>query len=146
MLKVLTGSSANPYIKNPRDREYYEIYDTWDEAKTKPLEYNVHKVSKGYQPLRFFIWHYIHHYINEKLDEPMLQEAPLETLVAIANGMIKSQFYNKTKPAKFWYHVAMVKAIEKYGYDEIPESVAEQINDLHDLKISYSEFKLEGDK
>ena len=142
MIKVLTGSTANPYIKNPRDTEYYAIYDNWDEAKSASFEYNIHNVSKLFTPKRWFIWHYLHHYINAKLDEPMLQEAPLETLVSIANGMLNGH-YDKTKPAKFWYHVAMVKAIEKYGYDNIPQSVADQINDLHDLKMPYSQFDLD---
>ena len=46
------------------------------------------------------------------------------------------------KKKKIWYHVAMIKAIEKYGYDNIPEEVAKQINDIHDFKITYDEFKL----
>lgn len=145
MIKVLTGSSANRYIRNPRDVECYAIYDTWEEAKAAPHQYNVHNVSKLFTPKRWFIWHYIHHYVNASNGEKLLKEAPLETLVSIANGMIDGR-YDKTKPAKFWYHVAMVKAIEKYGYDNIPTTVVDQINDLHDLKIGYSEFKLEEDE
>ena len=36
----------------------------------------------------------------------------------------------------------MIEAIDKYGYDNIPEEVAEQINALHDDTMNYEDFKL----
>lgn len=141
MIRVLTGSSANPYIKNPRDTEYVDIYDTYEEAKQVPFEHNVHKTTMDYVSPRWFIWSYLFHYIN-RANGTTLTEAPLETLVAIANGIINSSRDKKTI-LKSWYHVAMVKAIEKYGYDDIPETIAQQINDLHDLKMPYSQFDLD---
>lgn len=144
LLKV--GSTANPYIKNPRDTEYYAVYDSLDELNAAPNIYNVHKYTKDYVRPRYFVWGYLFHFYNNTKDylgeKFHFEEPTIEQLLQIANGMINSGFYNPNIPAKFWYHIAMVKAIEKYGYDNIPESAVQAINDLHDLKVAYADVTI----
>lgn len=142
-----TGSTANLYIENPRDTEFCAVFETYEQAKSAKRIYNVHNVSKGFIPKRYFIWGYVFHFLNESSDyigeKIQWNEPTVELLNAMADGIINSKNYYLEKKYKFFYHLAMVKAINKYGYDDIPEKVIKQINDIHDLKMSYNEFKLE---
>ena len=145
----MTGSSANPYIQNPRDEEFVAVFDTLKQVMESPKIYNVHKITRDYVPQRWFIWRYLNHYFNsennyvgEKITFP---EPTIEELLLIANGILNSDSYKKDVPAKWTYHVAMVKAIERYGYNDIPASVVAQINALHDETMSLSEFNVKGE-
>lgn len=144
-----TGSTANPYIKSPRDTEFIAVFDTQEHMRKAPIIYNVHKYYVEGKPIRYFVWGYLFHFINETTDyvgqKYEFAEPTIEELLVYANGILNSKVYDKTKPYKWQYHVAMVKAIEKYGYDNIPESVVNQINDIHDEKMPLCEFTLGGD-
>lgn len=69
---------------------------------------------------------------------------PIKKLIDLAN--YKKNQYCKTDKLNFWYHIGMIDAIAKYGYENIPENVVNLINDLHDLKITYAEFEKEFNK
>lgn len=137
----VTGSRVNPHIKNPRDTEYYAIYDTVEEMKAAPNIHNVHKITKDYIYPRVFVWSYLFHYLNESdnyIGEKFnFKEQDFEQIKALAQYV--KNHYNS---GKIMYHVAMIDAIDKYGYDNIPESAVQAINDLHDLKKSYSEVTI----
>ena len=141
----VTGSTINPYIKNPRDYEVYAVFDTHEQCLKAPKIYNVFNVTKKYRTKYTYIWLYLHHFINNGDnyvgEKPDFAEVDIDEL----NGYGQILKEKKTRLTKYYYHVAMVEAIAKYGYDSIPESVAKQINDIHDNKISYDEFKLEGE-
>lgn len=144
----VTGSSANPYIKHPNDIEYVAVFEN-EEAKKNSIclpNEHIHKIVKEQVPKRYFIYKgYIFHYLNEATDylgeKYTFPEPTIELLKAMVDGYLKTADTNTIR--KFWYHVAMVEVINKFGYDNIPQSVADQINDLHDLKMPYSQFDLD---
>ena len=88
-----------------------------------------------------FLWSYLFHYLNKSNDylgeKFEFEEADLTQLTKLASHTkkIADALINK----KIMYHVAMIDAINEYGYDDIPEEVVQRINDLHDLKINYNE-------
>lgn len=140
---IKTGSSVNPYIQHPRDVEYYAIFNTLAEAKSAQVIPGIIKIAKDYIPKHWYIWGYLHHYINETdefLGEKVtLNEPSLEVLNKIADS-----FYTKASKnvaIKYWYHYLMVKAITRYGYDNIPENIVSIINDLHDMKNPYNAYE-----
>ena len=84
-----------------------------------------------------YLFHYINNldkYVGEKY---RFKEHTLEELTKVADSFYKKE--SKSVKIKYWYHYAMIKAIEKYGYDNIPEDVVKVINDLHDLKCTFEE-------
>ena len=138
-----TGSTANPHIKTPRDIEYVAVFDTWDETKSADNIPNVHKITDEYKYPRFFVWGYLFHYLNASTDylgeKYTFQEPTVEHLKELAQRVIAHNKHNSK--LKYWYHVAMIKAIDKYGYDEIPEQIEQAINDLHDFKTTFAEVE-----
>lgn len=149
----LTGSSANPYIKSPNDCEMYAIFNTEEEAILAPKIYNVFKIHKTWEQVKPQIWSYLFHYINHQgkyIGEQILfKECDLNILIGMANNIINNKIYNKDFLFKNYYHVAMIKSIEKYGYENIPNNIVKMINDIHDLKITYKDFmskKLKNNK
>lgn len=141
-----TGSTANPHIKSPRDTEFYAVFNTLDDVKRAEKIYNIHCVDKNWTPKRFFVWGYLHHYLNETDNfvgtKVTFKEPTTQQLLDMANGILNSKCYKKDVLCKWYYHVAMVKAIEKYGYHDIPQNVVDQINDIHDLKMTLSQFTI----
>ncbi len=139
-----TGSTCIPYIKNNRDNEFVAVFETYKQAKNAPYIYNVFPYYKGKIIYRFGIWGYEFHYMNNQIpvgEKYTFQEPKIEMLSEWADRLLECEYLPK-KGKKIWYHVAMIKAIEKYGYDDIPDSIVKEINDIHDFKITYDEFSL----
>lgn len=137
-----TGSTANKCIKHPNDTEYYAVYGSLEELKNAPVVRNVIKITEDFIPKKWFVWHYLHIILNksEPLDGEKIHfaEPSIEKLQEIVSSIERC---NHNAKLKYFYHCAMVKAIAKYGYDNIPEEVANLISDLHDYKITYKQFE-----
>lgn len=141
-----TGSSCVPYISNPRDEEYVAVFNSLDEQLKAEKIHNVHYYHKpelNKKDKKLTIGDYIFHYINnaEHYGEDItFNEYDIKDLKKVRDTIIK-RYKNQTKQ-KVYYYCAMIDAIDKYGYDDIPERVAKQISKIHDLELDYKDFEL----
>lgn len=138
----ITGSSLLPFIKRPRDTEYYAVFED-EQSKTSAQRIdNVNFIVEG-QKIPLQSWTYLLHYLNItdkfvgekcKFEEPTIDD--LQKSVRIYKPLMKKYH------GKLDYKVALTEAIIEYGYDDIPQKIIDLINDLHDFKITYEQYKI----
>ena len=137
----ITGSSILPFIKHPRDIDYVAVFDNEEKMKTAKKMSDVHFVLEGNVPevkCYSYLFHYLNNSDNYVGEKCHFVEVDIKKMVEYANNF--SSTHNKNELMKRWHRIAIIYAIDKYGYDNIPSQITGLISDLHDFKITYADY------
>lgn len=144
----LGGSSANPYIPNPHDKDYIFIVENEKDNKTAQLFkerldgecFIVRQDGKEYVPC---IWAYCLHFskllwgveCGEEYD--IFEHIDEYKKCLVRNGYMREYTPNR----KMWYHILTGIYFIENGKYELTDYQIEQVRACHDKKMDYGIYR-----